>query len=590
MKTKSTAIWFVIAAILFAAIWIFQKVHAPAPVNMALLPGLRPADVTGVEIVPAGALAVSADFINGVWQLEKPFPYPAQTAAIQALLERLSKLTPVLRLTAADMNKNAGAGFGFDHPQFSIILTANGRQWQLDVGNRTAPGDGVYVRVVGVEGAFITGVDWLQWLPREATAWRNTSLVAAAGQFDAIIITNGTKTINLKLDATNRLWRMTYPLTARANGLSIVAALEQLRAAHVSQFVTDDPKADLTAFGLQPAELDLWLGSGTNLTAGIHLGKNSTNDPAQVYARIDGWYSIVTVPKNIFEAWRGSVNDLRDPNLIELTAPVAAIEVSGTNAFTLQQRGSNDWTVAGEKFPVDPEVVRSFIRQLANLHVAEFGKDNNTLKDLQDVGLITPSKQITLYSVAGDTNSIIAQLQFGTGDTNKIYVKRADENFVYAIARESFNELPEAGWQFRDHRIWNFTATNVAEITLHQNGKTRVLLHTGENQWALGAGSQGIQDSPAAVEETVFRLGQLTALAWFRHDFPTPEQDGFNKDNLQIVVGLKTGERFTLDFGGAAATTGIAAVTLDDGRWEFVVDPTLYQLIKLSLTIPSTAP
>lgn len=590
MKTKSTAIWFVIAAILFAAIWILQKVHSPSPVNTSLLPGLRVTDVTGVEIVPAGALAISADFTNGVWQLEQPFQYPAQTAAIQTLLDLISKLTPTLRLTAADMNKTASAGFGFDHPQFSIILTASGRQWQLDVGNRTAPGDGVYVRVVGVEGAFITGVDWLQWLPREATAWRNTSLVSAAGQFDTIVITNGTKVINLKLDVTNRLWRMTNPLQARANSLNILAALEQLRTAHVAQFVTDDPKVDLATFGLQPAELDLWLGSGTNLTAGIHLGKISTNDPAQVYARIDGWNSIVTVPKSIFDPWRSSVNDLRDPNLIELTAPVAAIEVSGTNGFILQQRGSNDWTVAGEKFPVDAEVVRSFIRQLANLRVAEFVKDNNTLKDLQDFGLATPAKQITLYSVAGDTNSVITQLLFGAGDTNKVYVKRADENFVYAITPASFNDLPEAGWQFRDHRIWNFAATNVSTITLHENGKTRVLLHLGENQWALGAGSQGVLDSPAAVEETVLSLSQLTALAWFRHNFPTPEQDGFDKNKLQIVIGLKTGEQFTLDFGGGNATTGIAVVTLDDGRWEFVVEPTLYQLIKMYLTIPSTAP
>ena len=37
-------------------------------------------------------------------------------------------------------------------------------------------------------------------------------------------------------------------------------ALQKLRAAHATQFITDDPKADLSAFGLQPADLDLWLG------------------------------------------------------------------------------------------------------------------------------------------------------------------------------------------------------------------------------------------------------------------------------------------------------------------------------------------
>ena len=72
-----------------------------------------------------------------------------------------------------------------------------------------------------------------------------------------------------------------------------------------------------------------------------------------------------------------------------------------------------------------------------------------------------------------------------------------DEDFIYAIAPEDFNRLPEAGWEFRDRRIWNFSETNVAQITLHQSGKTRLMIRNGLNKWSLAAGSQGIINPPA---------------------------------------------------------------------------------------------
>src|SRR5208282_6893189 len=80
---------------------------------------------------------------------------------------------------------------------------------------------------------------------------------------------------------------------------------------------------------------------------------------------------------------------------------------------------------------------------------------------------------------------VIAQLLFGAMQTNEIFVRRADEDFIYGLSLADFNRVPEYGWEFRDRRIWNFDGTNVAAITLHQNGKTRQIVHNGLNQWSL---------------------------------------------------------------------------------------------------------
>jgi len=594
MNSKTTGTWFVIAATLFALIFFFQRHwNATAGIPANILADLQPSAATSVQVIPAAALEIRADRTNGNWFLSKPMVYPAQTAAIETLLDALQKLTPATRIGAGELREHhdADVEFGFEPPQISLVIEAGDQRWQLLVGNKTAPGDQVFLRVVGLDGAFVADAGWLKFIPRSVNDWRNTSLVdASENDFDAIVLTNGAKTIELHRDATNRFWRMTRPLQARANSERITSALQHLQTARVAQFVTDNPNTDLTAFGLQPADLDLWLGHGTNFITGIHLGKNPTNDSTQIYAKREGWNTIVMTAKEPFSLWHGSVNDFRDSYLFELTASVDEIEVRGDDNFTLQRQGTNDWQIVGEKFPADAENAQAFIQLLAQLRVAGFVKDVVTAPDLQAYGLATPTRQIALLSTAGDTNSVIAQLAFAA-QTNGIFVRRADEDFIYSITPEDFNRLPEAGWEFRDRRIWNFTENDVAQITLHQNGRTRVMVRTGPNKWSLAAGSQGIINPPA-IEETAHRLGELTTDGWVGRNVTEPEQFGLNTNNLQITVELKSGEKLAVDFGtdAPAAHTALAAVTLEGERWAFVFPPVLYQFVLSYLTIPANIP
>jgi len=596
INSKTTGIWFVIATALFVFI-LFWEHHTRGPAAAAnILPELKPSSVTSIEIYPAGALEIRAARTNGNWELTKPVIYPAQAAALEVLLDDLQKLVPATRISAAELREHQATEteFGFDNPQFSITVEAGDRSWQLKVGNKTAPGDQVFLRVVGADGAFVTDADWLRFIPRSANDWRDTALVDTGVTCDHIVLTNGTKAIELQCDATNHLWHMLRPLQTRADSERITEALQKLYAAHVSQFVTDDPKADLTTFGLQPADLDLWLERGTNFVAAVHIGKTLTNDSAQVFARREGWNAIFTTARGPLALWSGQVNSFRDPHLIALTSPVAEIEVRGQHSFTLQRNGSNDWNVAGENFTADAENVQQFIKFLADLQVAEFVKDVVTPPDLQAYGLASPTNRITLRSAVGNTNAVIAQLLFGVTQTNEVFVKRADEDFIYGLKLEDFNNLNALygqDWEFRDRRIWNFDGTNVAAVTLHQNGKTRQILHQGVNQWSLAPGSQGIINPPA-LEETAYRLGKLTAYYWVGRNLTDPEKYGLNTNNLEIIVELKNGETRTVDFGTElpSAQTALAAVTLDGESWAFVFPPVLYQFVLSYLTIPANVP
>ena len=596
MKSKTTVFWLVLAAALATAIWVLNNYFQPGATGpQPLLAGLRPDQVTAIQVIPAGTREISVLRTNKIWRLDKPLVYPAQTAAIEGLLGALQKLTPAMTFSAGDMSahKDADAEFGFANPQFTLDVVAGDRAWHLRVGNRTAPGDGVYVRVVGAPGAYVAGTGWLQFLPHEVTDWRDTTLLDLPPVVDWLVVTNGVQAIELRRDITNRLWHMVRPLQARANNLLIVSALDQLRSASVTRFVSDDPKADLTSYGLEPASLDVWLGAGTNLLAAVHAGKDVAGQPGEIYARREGYNSVVSTAKQPLAPWQGVVNDFRDPNLVELTAPVAEIEVRGDNGFTLQQHGSNTWTEVGQKFPVDADEVAKLLRSITGLRITDFVQDVVTASGLQSYGLASPSREITLRSVAGDTNSVMARLMFGGASTNEVYVKRGDEEFVYAVGLEDFQKVRLPGDYFRANRVWSFAETNVASVTLRQNGQTRLLVRKGTNDWSL-AGGQGIINPPA-VEEAVYRLSQLSVMAWIGRDFNS-EGIGVGTNGLSVTIELKSGEKYAVDFGREVrlppqdTPTALAVVTLDGERWAFVFPPILCQLVAESLTIPAGNP
>jgi hypothetical protein len=597
MNSRTTGIWFAIAALLFALIFARQHFLRPAaPESSSILPELRPANVTSVQVIPSGALEIRASRTNHAWRLTKPVVYPAQSAAIEALLDALQKLTAATRISAAELRNrgNPDAEYGLEPPRISLAIETGGERRQLKVGSKTPPGDQCFLRIVGVDGVFVVDADWLKFVPLSANDWRDTALVNA-GQIglDWIVLTNGTKAIELRRDPTNHLWRMVRPFPARADAEHITDALQYLQTAQVTRFITDDPKADLSAFGLQPADLDLRLGHGTNFLPTVHVGKSPTNDPAQVFVQRNEWQVIATTARDPLAAWYKPVNYFRDSYLLELTAPVAEIEVRNQTPFTLQRQGSNTWRLVGEKFPVDAENVQLFIKALAGLRVAEAGFVQNvvTPPDLPAYGLDNPTRQITLRTAAGDTNSVLVQLSFGTNQNNLVFVRRTDEDFVYAVKANDFNSLPEMGWEFRERRLWNFTENNVAQITIHQNGKTRQIVRNGASKWSLAPGSQGIINPPA-IEEAAHRLGDLTAVGWMGRNVTEPEKYGWTTNSLQITVELKNGEKQTVDFGAEVpqAQTAAAIVTLDGERWGFVVPPVLYHYISSYLTIPASVP
>jgi hypothetical protein len=603
MNARHTAFWLSLATCLFAFIFFYQRhVRQPSGGPERVLPALKLANVTAVQVRPSGKgqteEAILAERTNNTWRLVKPKAYPAQAAGIEDLLAALEELTAAFHIPEPELRKHpkADEDSGFASPQASLIIWQGNQRTIVHVGARTSPGDQVYLEVVGSEGAFVVDATLLKHIPRSVNDWRDTTFFSLDRfNFDRIAITNNTASLvtMLQRDTNSQLWRMVWPLRVRADSARIEDSLHQLQNLRIGQFVSDDAKPDLEAFGLAPPDFELVLGDGTNTTVAFHFGKGLTNDATQVYGRRLGESSIFTVSKAAVAPWRASANDnFRDPLLLRITEPVGAMEVVGQESFSLLRQTNGTWRVLPDNFPADSANVEQFLSTAGSLQVSEFVKEVVNPPDLPEYGLAEPLRRYILKSesAGASSNAVLAELDFGLGTNrqDRVYARRTDESSVYAITTNDFARLPSAGWQLRERKLWSIMSNDIARVTIEQKGKVRQLLHKGPYEWSFAPGSQGILPNVLAVEETVRGLAQASSVVWVARGRENCDHFGIRENEYKIVLELKNGEKVAIQFGDPAPSSNTYALVEFAGQpWVLEFPWLLYRDVAGYLSIPA---
>jgi hypothetical protein len=588
------------AAALFAFIFFFERhLHEPPAGPVKILPALQASNVTAIQVLPKGQLEISAERTNGTWQLTRPINYPAQAYCVYGLLGTLEALTPATTISPRELTnlRQADEKYGFEPPQTTLVLHQGDNQSLVHIGYRTPPGDQVFLQVVGVGEVYVVDADLLKLIPNQADDWRSTNLVDLTTLvFERLTVTNAGKVFELQHSPDYRLWRMILPgWEPRADSAKVIEALRQLQALPVDRFVSDDPKADLESFGLQTPDLSLAFQQGTNTVLLLDFGKSPTNDAARVYARRHDQNTVVTVPRDLLAPWRASYEGFRDRHLVNLLGRVDEIQIHGEDDFTVHHQSGNGWRVypKGDPrgFPADPALMNEFLTNLTGLQVVGFPKDVITAPDLPAWGLDVPARSYifrtaTNNPVTGLTNVIVAQLDFGTNQDDKIFARRADETSLYTVKREDFQRLPSASWQLRERRLWSFSENDVASITIQQGGRTRKILHKGPKSWTIAPGTQGIIND-LAMDEVMHRLGDLSAVVWVEHGSQNSTNYGFNPKDHQLTIELKDGRNLNVEFGSTAPSGFPYAMTTLDGQpWIFEFPWAIHQFVQMYLTVP----
>lgn len=593
MRWKPTWLLLAVTALLFAFIYFVERKSSStslAPAPPAHLLSLRPEEISRIQLERTNQTILWAQKTNQDWNLTWPQFYPAQRRAVEGLLQSLAALTVQTYITPQELAENHQSitNYGLDVPVATLQLYQGSSRVEVQFGSKTSVGDHIYVQFFTTPGIYVVSADIFdQLLPRSAYDWRDTSLLNLVGlSLDRMEVRAPGRGFALQENQTNKTFYLSKPQVVRADAPKVRALLETIQLARVKQFVNDDPRAELEPLGLQPPEAVLTFGNGTNDVLVVQFGKSPTNDPSVVYARRLSQTNIVLVSRSVLDAVLTPHTELRDRHLFSFSpAELDTIEASGLEKFSLRRQTNGDW-MAVEPQPAlaDAAVMRDW---LADLERLEGSVEKDVAPDFPSYALTPPARQYTLKAsftnAAGVvTNRILSQLDIGgIGGplTNKVFVRRWDENSVYSITRADFDQLPAAAWQLRDRRVWSFTTNQISRVTVRHRGSTRQWDRTPAGQWRFAPGSSGIlDDKQFALEETMYRLGELRAGLWVAKGEVDRGLYGFTDEGYKMTIELKDGEKtnaVSLEFGKTAQTREGQAIyhyalaSIEGQQWVF---------------------
>jgi hypothetical protein len=596
---------------LFAFIFLVER-RSPSTAERAerasrLFPDLVPAEVSSVEYKQGTNLIFRLERAGSGWRYRAPFDYPAQAGGVEDLLRALRELHRRTRVAPAEIlaQTNRLAAFGLDPPAGVLVFRQADRRTELHLGAATTLGQQVYLQIVGQGNLFTIDCGFLDNLPATSNAWRDPALCSLAGvALDHITVRPGTNGFELVRDPTNRLWRLVKPLSTRADTPKLGFLLHQLGQTRITQFVTDDPNADLEAYGLQPPARELVFSQGTNDLAALQIGRSPANAPALIYIRRTETTNIVTVARQAIEPWLADFRAFCDRRMMVFPPDgVNRIEVRGDQNFAVQREGTNQWRIV-EPYPApaDPVLVLELLENLAEMQFIRYEREVTT--DFAPFGLTPPKRQFVLRGAptnapAGATNQLLAQVDIGLPVPSEteaaFYGRRSSENSVVTLFVS--DRLPRAAFELRDRRLWNFSTNQIASIMIEQLGETRKLVRQGPVKWALAPGSPG-ELAPLknfTLEEAADRLGSLRAARWVARGEDQLARFGFATVDHRVTVDLQPGvkpARYTIRFGRRAPGGGAYAAVQLDGQPEPVVfecPASLYEFVQSDLTIPPAA-
>lgn len=594
MNSKSTWRLLSLSAVLLAYILVFERRPSDSekkPDQPAkLFPDFKPETVTGIDIRRTNSF-ISVERVNDRWQIGKPH-YPAQGTAIEEFLQSVAQLQRYADISPKEVSAQTGghALFGLQPPKASVTLRAGTNQILFGLGSRTMTAEQVYLQLAADPRVYVADARILDLIPANANEWRNPLLMYDDRLvFDQLSVTNETSGFEIVRDSTQQFWRLIKPWPARADGNAVDYLVQELRSARVSQFVTDDPAADLEQYGLQAPKIQMTLGRGTNAVFQLQFGQSPTNNPELVFARRLSQSNIVLVSKELADLLGKPHTSFRDRTLAYFEpSAVTRVEMKGAkDSFALERQVSGAWQIV-EPFnaPADSETMRQFFRELAKLEIREFERDAVT--DFYAYGLVQPARRYVLKGAStnavGATNVVFTQVDFGSNRVDRVFARRSDEPSVYTVGYGDMLRLPQHAFELRDRRIWKFASSNVVSITVRQRGQTRKLERNTQRTWS----SDVIVNE--RLEETLHRLGELRAVSW-RSKGSEPMLQQFAERDFQIeldVVAAGKAQPHIIRFGSLASEGHVyAGVVLEEGQWVIFLFPgTLFQEVVQVLSLP----
>ena len=143
-------------------------------------------------------------------------------------------------------------------------------------------------------------------------------------------------------------------------------------------------------------------------------------------------------------------------------------------------------------------------------------------------------------------------MAFGTVDALRVAARANDESTIIGLPREQAILLPKEAFKLRERRLWSFSTNQVATVTVTLANKPTRFARLPNATWRTADNKPLDQIQSAMLEETVYRMGVLSAVDWVAEGKPAMEGTGIQPGANQLTAEVDTADgprQFRLEFG-----------------------------------------
>ena len=502
------------------------------------------ADTIDSFTVIRGETMVAAKKISGQWRVADP-DYPAHPERIARLAKRLAELTVSQRIAEADWTETGNEKtFGLDEARALVRWNSGIGERSLEVGSAALFGRQTYVRLPGTRDAILVASDLANWVPRTADDWRDLRLVPEDLEFDRLRFWGQSRTVEL-VRSDDGAWRMEQPLNSATDQMVIHQLIKRMQLARIVQIAAptgeDEPDATVR------------LAKGDDTLIELEFLKPDDESPT-VLVRHSGRGTVAIQDDGLLSLLRLPHDQFREHALFRQPLDeVTSVTVDTIKKFTIAKKPDGAWQVTEPRqFPADALLVNVMLTNLRNAQVIEFIKDEATTVDYKKHGLANPWLSLEVNGVSADTGQWRELIAFGTVDTLRVAARANDEPAIVGLPREQAILLPKEAFKLRERRLWSFSTNQVAAVTVTLANKPTQFSRLPNATWRSVDNKALDQIQSAMLEETLYRMGVLSAVGWVGEGEPAMEITGIKPAANQLTAEVDTADgprQFRLEFG-----------------------------------------
>jgi hypothetical protein len=356
--------------------------------------------------------------------------------------------------------------------------------------------------------------------------YRGTSTEEAQAKSKRVLDFQSKNISAVRIELTNKVyavekagdqWRITEPLSCRANYSTVSSILDELEFAERTRTITGKELKGTppAGFGLQTPRIRLTLQGGKQPL--VLLVGNETPTKDAVYCQAQGNEDVMVAPKTIYDRLNRTLDDFRDRTVIDFQPASATrieINIKGANRVIELAKSSASTNAVPRWMLTHPLAARAdqskvseLLADLNELRVADFVSEDP--RDLHTYQLDESGEPTEVTVWTGESGKTLLLGHALTNDASKVYAKLKSSDSIYTVPSSTAQKFAVQANELRDARVLTFSENDVRGIEL-LHGTDKISLVQSYSTWKITA-PVAVAAEESAVEDWLGRLGALTA-------------------------------------------------------------------------------